>query len=89
MLKSKRWIAWIDVTRLALSLSGLAVIAVYVFAKTPIDLDFWLSNIFAAYVFLMGVKYLLIGKNRNLAIFYIFFGTLMALMVHVVQQRFS
>lgn len=68
-----KWIKWLDIGRLVVAASGLLVAGLYAFSPEILNLDHMLSNVVAIYVFLMGVKTLRVGNNKNLAWFYMFF----------------
>lgn len=84
-----KWIRRMDIGRLVVALIGLVVIVLHIFSPGLVDIDFMISNVFAVYVFLMGFKTLLLGKNSNLAWFYMFFAAMMFIVVNMIWFRFG
>ena len=87
--KENNWIKWLDIGRLITAVAGLFVVGYHVLSPGTLNLDYMLSNVVAIYVFLMGVKTLLLGNNKNLAWFYMFFSAMMFVAVNMIWFRFG
>lgn len=85
----QKWIKWIDWGRLLVSVLGLFVILSFSLLDMQLDLDYLLSNVVALYVFLMGMKTFILGKNTMLAWFYLFFSAMMLIAVNMIHLRFG
>jgi len=84
-----KWIKRIDISRLLIASVGLAVVVLSYLKPEVVDIDFAVSNTVAIYVFLMGLKTHLVGKNASLAWFYMFFSSMMFIVVNIIYFRFG
>lgn len=89
MKNSDKWIKRLDVCRLIVALSGLAVIGGHMAQIQGVNLDYMMSDVVAVYVLLLGMKTLLVGRNRNLGWFYVFFSLVMITSVNMIWLKFG
>lgn len=89
MNDNNKWIKRLDVCRLIVALSGLGVIGGHMANVQGVSLDYMLSNVVAMYVLLLGIKTLMVGRNRNLGWFYVFFSLIMITSVNMIWLKFG
>lgn len=84
-----KWIKRLDIGRLIVALGGIVILGAYMLNPDSLPLNHMMSNIVAMYVLLMGMKTHILGVNRTLAWFYMFFSSMMLVVVNMIWYRFG